>query len=245
MILISDHQNRRGTGKSTLSLQLANALDRTDEGITPEKAHISPEELMEAYTEQPPGSALVLDEAEAGIGSRDAMTHINKVFNRLLAMGRVEEKYLILNAPSSNKIDKGIKEMADIWCLVEARGRARVYRFISNPFDGGLYQKAIEELHWADISDPQLVETYAALTEEKRARLRGDEGEDFIRASEVEERIEKARKAERIDQREKYIVNMVDSLGMKYGDVAMVLPQDVSVSKERVGQIYRETTNNE
>jgi len=65
-ILVSDHQNRRGTGKTVLSLKLASLMDRTEEGMTEEKVAIGPAELTESDVEVTKGSALVLDEAEAG-----------------------------------------------------------------------------------------------------------------------------------------------------------------------------------
>jgi len=61
-VIVSDHHNRRGTGKTVLSLKLAAAMDRTEEGLTSEKVSLSPEELAAAYIDQPRGSALVLDE---------------------------------------------------------------------------------------------------------------------------------------------------------------------------------------
>ena len=41
-VIISDHQNRRGTGKTVFSLKLASLMDRTDKGMTTEKVAISP-----------------------------------------------------------------------------------------------------------------------------------------------------------------------------------------------------------
>lgn len=52
-VIVSDHQNRRGTGKTVFSLKLAAMLDRTDEGLTEEKVAISATDLTEAYLNQP------------------------------------------------------------------------------------------------------------------------------------------------------------------------------------------------
>ena len=58
-VIVSDRANRRGTGKTVFSLLLAHMMDRTEEGITKQKVAINPDELAEAYTELPRGSALV------------------------------------------------------------------------------------------------------------------------------------------------------------------------------------------
>ncbi|SMP35772.1 hypothetical protein SAMN06265347_1331, partial [Halobellus salinus] len=86
-VLVSDHQNRRGTGKTVLSLKLAALMDRTEEGLTPEKVAIDPSELTESYVELPKGSALVLDEAEAGLNKYEAGSAVNKAMRELVSMG--------------------------------------------------------------------------------------------------------------------------------------------------------------
>jgi hypothetical protein len=54
-VIVSDYHNRRGTGKTVLSLKLAAAMDRTEEGLTEEKVSLSPADLAEAYVDLPKG----------------------------------------------------------------------------------------------------------------------------------------------------------------------------------------------
>jgi len=100
-ILISDHQNRRGTGKTVLSLKIASKIDRTEAGITKEKVSISVDELLDSYIQLPKGSALVLDEAEAGLSKYEAGTSINKAMRALVRftteMFHLEFSQVIIN----------------------------------------------------------------------------------------------------------------------------------------------------
>jgi len=51
-VLVADWNLERGSGKTTLALRMAAAMDRTEEGVTPDKATLSPEELTESYTRE-------------------------------------------------------------------------------------------------------------------------------------------------------------------------------------------------
>ena len=91
-VLVADWNLERGSGKTTLALRMAAAMDRTEEGVTPDKATLSPEELTEAYTREPPGSSLILDEGEAAISNRRSMSGVNEALRKIVGMGRVEEE---------------------------------------------------------------------------------------------------------------------------------------------------------
>jgi len=112
-VIVSDHHNRRGTGKTVLSLKLAAAMDRTEEGLTSEKVSLSPEELAAAYIDQPRGSALVLDEAEAGLSKYRAGSSANMAMRQLVSMGRIEEKYLVMNLPAAGELDRDLQALCD------------------------------------------------------------------------------------------------------------------------------------
>jgi len=233
MVLVSDAGAMRGTGKTTLSIQLARAFDTTDDGLTPSKATNSPEEFIDAYVDHAQGSGLVLDEAEAGVNARDSMTKVNKVMNEKVSMGRVGEKYSVYNAPSASQIDKELRMLAHYWVLVLRRGRARVYRLNHNPFKSDTYPEAICELTWGALpaDDP----VYAKLDEHKWETLEG-EGDEYVHAAEVRDRVETARHEERQDARNEFIVRTLEDDLLPRKEVADV----VGLTRQRVGQIYRE-----
>jgi hypothetical protein len=195
VVVVSDWHNRRGTGKTVASLKLAQALDRTDEGITKGKVSLSPEEIRESYAEQPKGSALVLDEAEAGISNRSAMSNVNKTMRKIMSMGRIEEKYLVLNAPASSHIDKSVKELADVWVLVQRKGRALVHFLEYQPYSNKALTRKEQSFEWDDIErGTHLREVYNYLTKEKQGRIRGEEGGGYIERKEHEKKLEKQEK---------------------------------------------------
>jgi len=187
-VLVSDWNLERGSGKTTLALRLAAACDRTDEGVTPEKATLSAEELTDAYTSRPPGSALLFDEAEAGVSNRRAMSGVNEAMRRIVGMGRVEQKYLFLTAPGVHQVDKDIRAMCDVWVFVRSLGKAQMFRVRYNPFGDHEITDDWGTLTWSADLPGSLEDTYEELTAEKRRRLRGqgDDGEGYVEASQVE-----------------------------------------------------------
>jgi hypothetical protein len=210
-VLISDWNNERGTGKTTLSCKLAEWCDRTSEGLIPEKGHLSPERLIGAYTGQSKGSGLVLDEAEVGVSAREAMTIVNRLLNKIVSMARVEQKYVFFNMPASSHIDKNLLDLADFWILVQKRGLARVYRLKNNPFEGQTYPSPTQILHWnADLGGANVKRTYRSLSEEKQDHLDG-EGEgstEFITVEEARKQREKAVEQARAELRDQIIARL-------------------------------------
>lgn len=234
--LITDASNARGTGKSTLAIRLADGMDRTEEGLTPEKGAIDPPPLIDAYTQQPKGSGLVLDESEVGLDKYRSTSGTNKAIRELVSTGRIQEKYLVLNAPADHLVDKDLKSLVDVWVLVQERGFANVYRMDWNPHAGHELTVSMGTLEWDPIPPgSQLHEVYEDLTEEKEARLAGEEGEEYIKRSEADERIENAREEIHTNIRNKHIVGMVEK-GLGHKEVADI----VDLSRSRISQILAE-----
>lgn len=237
VVVVSDWHNRRGTGKTVASLKLAEAFDRTDEGITKEKVSLSPQEIRESYAEQPRGSALVLDEAEAGIGNRSSMTNVNKTMRNIMSMGRIEEKYLVLNAPASSHIDKSVKELADVWILVQRKGRALVHFLEYQPYSNKALTRKEQTFEWDDIErGTQLRDVYNHLTKEKESRIRGEEGDGYIERSEHEKRLEKRERELRKEVRDEVIRSVYahdEHDGLSYRTLA----ESTDLSKTTIAEI--------
>jgi len=234
-IIISDHQNRRGTGKTTLSLQLAERLDRTEEGLTTDKVAISPEELTEAYMKEPKGSALVLDEAEAGLSKYEAASAVNRAMRELVSMGRIREKYLVLNLPASSELDRDLKALCDFWFLVKQKGIAQGHHLNWNPYKEEPRTPKTEEWRWEQIEDPDLKEVYDYLTDEKLSHLRGekDGSNQRIPASEVQAMIQEAEKEASTKTRNELLQKFYDLDGLTQSDLA----EAVGLSRSRVADI--------
>ncbi len=239
-ILVADWNLERGSGKTTLALRMAGAMDRTEEGVTPAKATLSPEELTEAYTREPPGSALILDEGEAAVSNRRSMSGVNEALRKIVGMGRVEQKYLILTSPGVHQVDRDIRNMCDIWVFVREVGEAQMFRVKFNPIGNHELTHDWGTLRWPGDLPGGLEETYRELTAEKKRRLRGngEDGAGYVAADEVAKSVQQARKeAERQTRddllREIYS-NGEDMTQQKLADA-------VGLSRSRVADILTES----
>jgi hypothetical protein len=238
-VLVADWNLERGSGKTTLAMRLAEAMDRTDTGITEDKASLSARELTDAYTSQPKGSSLVFDEAMGDVSNRRAMSSVNEALRSIIGMGRVEQKYLFLSSPGVHMVDKDIRSMCDMWILVRSLGEAQMFRVKWNPFGGH------EETHdWGTLTWPgdlpgELEATYDYLTREKRRRLRGegDGGKGYVEASTVEEATEEAAEDARRQKRDEMLRQLYqNSDGMTQQELA----DSVGLSRSRVADILSE-----
>lgn len=233
-IIVDDHHNRRGTGKTVLSLGLAAAMDRTEEGITKEKVALDPQELLRAYTEQPPGSALVLDEAEASTSKFRAGSKTNKAIRELISMGRIEEKYVIMNLPSTGEMDRDLKTLASVWLMVESRGQAIVHFLGYNPYKEHPLTPKKQILNWTDITDPELREVYNYLTEEKEKHLRGESSEStFVDRDEHQEKMEKIKKETEGQVRNQVLREVYENVDVTQRELA----ESVGLSRSRLADI--------
>ena len=236
-VILDDRHNRRGTGKTVLSLGLAHQMDRTKDGLTTEKVTLSPDALIEAYTEQPQGSALVLDEAEASVSKFRAGSKTNMAIRELVSMGRIEEKYVVMNLPSTSEMDRDLKALADVWVMVEKKGLATVHFLGWNPYQEHPLTPKKQTLQWTDITDPHLRRLYRELTEEKRAHLRGETEESkLVDQAEHQESLERAEERAEKETRDDLIQNLYETTSLTQAEIA----DTVDLSRSRVADICRE-----
>lgn len=235
-VLVADWNLERGSGKTTLAMRLAAACDRTEEGITEEKASLSAKELTDAYTREQPGSSLVFDEGQAGVSNRRSMSSVNEAMRQIIGMGRVEQKYLFLTAPGVHQVDKDIRAMCDVWILVRELGEAQMFRVQWNPFGEHVETHDWGTLTWPGTLPAELSSTYDYLTREKRRRLRGEgeDGEGYVNAEDAAQNAEKAAQDARRQKRDEMLREMYqNSDGMTQQDLA----DAVGLSRSRVGDI--------
>lgn len=239
-VLIEDWHNRRGTGKTTITLRLAEAFDRTDEGLTSSKCGLQPQRVIDNYTDKPRGSSLVLDEAEAGVDKYRAGSMINKAMREVVSMGRIEQKYLVMNAPAGSQIDRDLKKLFDIIIVVHSRGRAAVY-FVRgktpSPHDDQAFFDRRMWLDWEPIGTPsycqeRLQRVYKDLAKEKQEMLEGD-GQDFYASDEVHDMIQKAEEDAAQQKRNDIIRKLLDDPDM----TPIQIKHGFDVSRQRISQI--------
>ncbi len=235
-VLVADWNLERGSGKTTLAMQLAHHFDRTDAGLTEEKTTLSAQELTDAYTSQPAKSALLLDEGQAAASNRRTMSGINEALRQIVGMGRVEQKYLLLTAPGVHQLDKDIRNMCDVWVFVRQLGTAQMYRIRYNPFDNHELTDDWGTLTWDGYLPPDLKAAYDGLTAEKRRRLRGqgEDGEGYVDAEAADERAAEAAEAAERQTRDELLrqiySNTDDMTQQKLADA-------VGLSRSRVADV--------
>lgn len=249
-VIISDYHSRRGTGKTIASLQLGEGMDQSG-GLTTGKATVEPEELRNAYFKQPTRSSLVLDEGELGVSNREAMTTVNKELRKILSIGRVEQKYLIINTPDIDFLDKDIIKLCDVWILMLRKGVGLVHFLEQNPYASGNStlrpKKGI--IQFDDVAkDTRLRDVYNHLTAQKKGHIRGESGESFIKMSEHQEKLQEAREDARQEMRNELLQNVWNGLGtMDDDDLAKVdrfdgitqtqLAEAVGLSQQQISKL--------
>ena len=238
VILIDDYHSRRGTGKSVASLQLGEAMDQNG-GLTWENVTLKPQRLRNAYASLPTQSALVFDEGELGASNREAMTNTNKALREIMSIGRVEEKYVIINTPDIHFLDKDIRKLADVWMTMLTKGVALIHYLKRNPYASG-GKTLTEENGLIQFNDIQkgtrLREVYNRVTREKKKHIDGDEGNGFIPESEHQEEMRKAREEARKEARNEIITDLYRRLsGLDDDDISRI-KRAKGVSQSMIGE---------
>jgi len=239
-VLIADWNLERGSGKTTLALQLADAFDRTDDGLTDSKATLSAQELTQAYTREPAGSGLILDEGQADASNRRAMSGVNEALRKIVGMGRVEQKYLFLTAPGVHQVDRDIRNMCDVWIFVRKVGEAQMFRVRYNPFENHELTADWGTLRWGGDLPDGLDDVYAELTAEKKRRLRGDgdDGDGYVPAGEAAKSAKQAAEAAERQKRNELLAEIY------HNDDDMTqqkLADSVGLSRSRIADILSES----
>lgn len=255
IILVDDWHARRGTGKTIASLQLAEGLDQNG-GLTWENVSLRPEEIRNAYESLPQRSGLVLDEGEIGASNRQAMSKTNQALREIMSIGRVEQKYVVVNTPSIGFIDKDVRKLADVWMCMLRKGLGLIHFMERNPYPnsggGRLLTRREQLLEFDDVQrGTQLREVYNRLTREKKKHISGDEGNGFVPQSEHEEALQKQREEVRQDTRNEILADVYARLSdlddddwtrMKRGGGVSqsMLGEAVGLSQQQIGNIVNQ-----
>lgn len=256
VILVDDYHARRGTGKTVATLQLGQGMNQHGP-LTWENVSLAPEEIRNAYESLPKRSAIVLDEGEIGASNRQAMTKTNQALREIMSIGRVEEKYVIINTPDVGFLDKDIRKLADVWMTMLRKGLGLVHYLKRQPYARGGSGKLLTEkkglIEFNDIqTGTQLRSVYNKLTREKKKHIRGDKGEGFVQQADHEEALEKARKETRQETRNEIITDVYTRLSdlededwtrMKRGGGVSqaMIGEAVGLTQQQIGNIVRGT----
>lgn len=193
MHVIITASSETGVGKTTLAVVLALLWDQ--HGWTPEKAAVasSPEYAVKYDDEDlvPPGSVLILDEAEIAADSRRGTSKGNVEVSHAFGGKRYRQVFGIMTAPSKSWVDQRLgSDSADYWIQTQEtdrgrpKGEAIIYRIRANEHYETDYTKRHEMLEWPVLDHhPAFLE----LDRLKRERLSGSFSSPYIHRDEVQE----------------------------------------------------------
>jgi len=174
------------------------------------------------------------------------MTKSNQALREIMSMGRVEQKYIIINTPSIGFLDKDIRLLADVWITMLRKGLALVHFLKRQPYAKQGRGKLITEkkglIDFDDIKHgTRLRDIYNKLTKEKRQRIAGEEGQGFIPREKHEEKLEEVRKEVRKETRNELLADTYYTL--KEDERTSVrqgtLGDAVGLTQQQVGNIVR------
>lgn len=227
-----------GVGKSTLAVTLAILLDQ--HGWTPDKAAIgSAEQYDRLYDASPPGSVVILDEAEEAADARRGMTSESVSLSQSFAAKRYKQVFSILTAPTKGWIDKRLgSDSADFWIQAEEtdlgriKGEGPVYRLKTNEHYEQDYTNRTEKVSWPDIGDH---EAFAEMDRRKTDRYdNSGEGEaEYYDGDEVERIQQQTREQARKAYRREIVTRLNGFDDLTQGDIGDVF----DISSSRVSQI--------
>ena len=245
-IIITAKDGQTGVGKSNLSDFLGYVLDTSPNGFGPEKVTIQPEMFLSMYNRLEEGSAAVMEEGEQ-FDSRRSMSAKNVDAAEKWQMARVREIVSIINLPSPAEIDSRFERLADYWINVEIRGRAKVYKKRIHPTKGKVYHETLQTLEWPNMDGSETFKRMGSIKD----NLLDDDSRDsnWVRESEVKERIEAAEKDARDRLRDQWLATIyaewprIAGESVTYDQIARLSVCDVG--PERVGQIVRRVRNEE
>lgn len=229
IVLVDDEHNRRGTGKTTLSVALASILDQTSEGLTKDKVALTAEELTNSYLQEEKGSSLILDEAEQAASKYRASSHTNLAIRKLASMGREPlQKFVVINLPNSMELDRDLKALCTVWIMVTRKGHGVVHFLGMNKYRNQVITPKKHEIKWTAISNPDLKEIMDYLAERKRDILSG-ETEGYIDPEEIDQLEQKAKTQTRND--------LIESVYSKTDLTQQELADSINLSRSRIADI--------
>lgn len=233
--LVTAKDGQTGVGKTNCCDFLGYVTDTSAAGFSEHKTTIDPFEFLDFYSHLPPGSASIMEEGEQ-FDARRSNSNKNVDAAEKWQMARVREIVAFVNLPSPEEIDSRFERLADYWINVERRGQARVYKKRIHPTKRVLYYETLQTFEWPNMDESVSFKHMDALKDDRLDS--GEAGANWIRQSEVNEQIERAEKAAREAERNKWIASVYRDTDMTGKEVARL--EACNVSRGRVSQIASE-----
>ena len=239
MNIIVTAASETGVGKTTLAAAIAMMVDQ--HGWTAEKAAVADAAAYDhLYDSVPPGSCLILDEAEKAADARRGMTKESVTLTQSFATKRYRQVFSVLTAPSKSWVDNRLGgDAADYWIqaletdMGRIKGEAKVYRLKTNEHYETDYASRTEYLHWPNLDGNK---EFQKLDARKRELLESDPEQSYVDADDVEELKKKAVESATERQRREVVQRMNEMDRFLQEDIAAAW----NISQSRVSQLVRE-----
>ena len=229
-ILVTAKDGQTGIGKSNLCDFLGYVCDTSHGGFHSGKTTIDPQRFLALYGELPPGSSSIMEEGEQ-FDARRSNSNKNVDAAEKWQMARVREIVSFINLPSPAEIDSRFERLADFWINVERRGFARIYEKHIHPIKRKRYYSTCQTLEWPDRDG---WETSRAMDRMEKSLLDDDSrDENWVRESEVKERVARAEKEARQEVRDQFITSLYKDTSMTANDVAGLPVVDIKDARIR------------
>lgn len=242
-VLVVGRNSATGIGKTVFAIQLCRYLDITAEDWrAEEKACIEIDEYIEKHMTQRKGSALLLDEIEAGADNRRASSHDNVNLSKAWSTMRAQNIATVATLPSVNMLDNRMLELADYWVLVKARGLAQPYRISVNDFNGNIQRKPInsdkkgngEHIQFPDCADDDPDKTYLDDIKDDTVWSLTESAQKMTMA-EHEKRVKKEKKDAMLEKRNELLQGIYESTELSTTDISKL--DGVDISQQQVANI--------
>jgi hypothetical protein len=210
-------------------------------GWTADKAAVADAaEYDRLYDSVPPGSCLILDEAEKAADARRGMTKESVSLTQSFATKRYRQVFSVMTCPSKSWVDNRLgSDAADYWIqaletdMGRIKGEAKVYRLKTNEHYETDYAERTEYLHWPNLDDnPE----FQRLDERKRELLESDQEQNYVDADDVEELKQQAVESATERQRREVVTELNELDVLSQEDIADVF----DISQSRVSQLVNE-----
>ena len=237
-IIVQGQDSETGIGKTTFAIRLCRHID--PDWNAEEKSFVDVREYINAHMEVGPGSALLLDEIEAGADSRRAMSQENVDLSQAWATLRSRNVVTVCTLPTISMLDNRLLELSDFWVLVKKRGLAQPYKVSVNDFNHKVQRKELgggEMIQYKDLPDGDPDKRYL---DEMKDEMLLSEGAGYVKESECAERVEKAKREAVREYRNEILTDIKTEFDVTYRELAAL--ESVDVQHNTISEIVKKNS---
>jgi len=180
-IIITADDSETGVGKSTLAGFLSMSWTWMFAGnrwTADEYATFNPQKYFELVKQVPPGTVVMIDDAEE-LDARRSMQDMNVKFSWWWMIMRLRQVFTILTLPSPAAVDSRLEELADVWINVLSRGEALAHDIgVQSYGKRNVTTEKVHSIEFPDISEHEELQRLTELKKEKMEKWEQEMADD-------------------------------------------------------------------